>query len=120
MNAIIKKTVSPFQDRINVKTKVDNICKKLLTKTEYDTLMSISDTANVNSDACVLTVLHQNYGFTAEELKTFFDSVVAMCKAELEANNEIATYGEIPQVQALRDELGIDLVAWNDEVNYNG
>lgn len=120
MNAIITKNVSPFQAKINVKKKVDNIHKKLLTTSEQEALMDLYNKSNINIDAIVLTVLHQKYGFTAEQLKDFYDEVVSISKAELEANHDVATYGEVPQVQALKDELGIDIVAWDEGANADG
>ena len=36
-------------------------------------------------------------------------------KSELEANYDAASYGYVSQVQALKDELGIDIIAWNQE-----
>ena len=65
MNAIVPKNISKYQNAVNAKTKVDNMMKKLLSESEKELIMGISDKMDVNSDAAILTVLNQKYGFTA-------------------------------------------------------
>lgn len=115
MNVVVPKTISKYQNAKNAKTKLDNISRKLLSKDELALINGISDKFDVNTDASILFILNQNYGFTAEQLREFWDAVRALQKAELEANHEMATYDYIPQVQTLKDSLGIDIIAWNEE-----
>ena len=116
MNVIINaKSASKYDAIKNALTKHDNICKKLLSSDEQKYVAEISDKFDVNCDATILTILNKNYGFTAQDLRTFWDDVRNLQKSELEANYDAASYGYVSQVQALKDELGIDIIAWNQE-----
>lgn len=116
MNVITTKTTSPYQTQYNVAKKAENICNKLLSKTELDTLLSNYDAVNMNCDAVCLYVLYKKFGFTAEQLRAYFDEVTATLQAEKDADEYRATYGKIPQLTALKDEAGVDLEAWYKEV----
>lgn len=115
MNVIVPKTISEYQKQYNAATKAENICKKLMTPEEQEILFKNSDAANMNCDAVCLYVLYKSFGFTAEQLRTYFDEVTATLKAEKDADLYRASYGKIPQLTALKDEIGVDLEAWNNE-----
>jgi len=59
--------------------------------------------------------LYKKYGFTAEQLREYFDEVTDTLKAERDADLYRASYGKIPQLTALKEEIGVDLEAWNKE-----
>ena len=120
MNVIVPKTVNAYQTQYNAAKKAENICKKLMTTAEQDILMKNYDAANMNCDAVCLYVLHKEFGFTAEQLKTYFDKVTATFMTEKDEDLYRASYGVIPQRTALKDELGIDLDAWYEEAELNG
>ena len=115
MNVIIPKNVSEFEKQISVATKAENICKKLMSTEEREILFSNYDAMNKNCDAVYLYILYKKYGFTAEQLRAYFEEVTATLKAEKEADEYRATYGKIPQLTALNDEIGVDLESWYEE-----
>lgn len=117
MNVIIPKNTSKYQDAINAKTKVDNMMEKLLTTRERELVEDVSDKLDTNCDAVIFTILNQKFGFTAEQLRELWESVRVVfgeIKNDLETAT-LATYDYIPQVAALKENLGIDIVAWNKE-----
>lgn len=116
MNVIIPTNVSEYETQYKVAKKAENICNKLMSKTELETLMSNYDVVNMNCDAVFLYVLYKTFGFTAEQLRTYFDEVTATLRAEKKADEYRASYGVIPQRTALKDEIGVDLEAWYEEV----
>ena len=120
MNVIVPKTVSNYEKQYNVAKKAENICNKLMTTAEKEILLNNYDALNTNCDAVCLYVLYKTFGFTAEQLRTYFDEITATLKAEKEADEYRASYGVIPQRTALKDELGIDLDAWYEEAELNG
>ncbi len=115
MNVIIPKNVSPYQAKINMKTKLENLVNKFLTTEENNLLLELDNINDINIDAIILTVLNQEFGFTAEQLRNFWDKVCSLEKAELETDEERCTYDYVPQVDALKTNLGIDIVAWENE-----
>lgn len=115
MNVIIPKTVSEYEKQHSVATKAENICKKLMTTAEQDIMMKNYDAVNTNCDAVCLYVLYKKYGFTAEQLREYYDEVTDTFKAERDADLYRASYGKIPQLTALKEEIGVDLEAWNKE-----
>ena len=120
MNVIVPKTENKYETQYNVAKKAENICQKLMSKTEFETLMSNFDANNRNCDAVCLYVLYKTFGFTAEQLRSYFNEVTAILTAEKEADEFQATYGKIPQLTALKDEIGVDLEAWYKEVEASG
>ena len=115
MNVIVPKTTSKYQNAVNAKTKVDNIMKKLLSESEKELVQGISDKIDINTDAAILTVLNQKYGFTAEQLRTFWEEVRTLQIEEVHKDKDLCTYDYIPQVKSLKENLGIDIIAWNEE-----
>lgn len=120
MNVIVPKTTSEYERQYQVSKKAANIVEKLMSADEQAIMASSNDNANMNCDAVCLYTLFKSYGFTAEQLKAFFNEVNATYKAECKADEYRVNYGIIPQRAALKDEAGIDLKAWFEEVESNG
>ena len=120
MNVIIPKTTSEYERQYKVSEKAANIVKKLMSAEEQKTMESSTNISNMNCDAVFLYTLFKSFGFTAEQLKAFFDEASATYKAELKADECRANFGIIPQRAALKDEAGIDLEAWFEEAESNG
>lgn len=120
MNVIVPKTTSEYERQYQVSEKAANIVKKLMSADEQAIMASSNDSANMNCDAVFLYTLFKSYGFTAEQLKAFFDEASTTYKAELKADEYRVNFGIIPQRAALKDEAGIDLKAWFEEAESNG
>ena len=116
MNVIVPKTVSEYEAQYNVSNKAANIVKKLMSTSEQEILAQSTDNANMNCDAVFLYTLYKSYGFTVEQLKAFFNEASALYKAECKADEYRANFGVIPQRAALKEEIGIDIKTWFEEV----
>ena len=115
MNVIIPTTTSKYQDAINATMKLENITNKLLTTKEKDLVWASNKKFGINCDAIILTVLNEKYGFGAEQLTEFFEAVKEMQNAEMTADCNKMAYDYISQVQELKDNFEIDVVAMNEE-----
>ena len=120
MNVIIPQPASEYETQLNVSKKAANLVMKLMSAAEQEMLATIDETFNMNCDAVILYTLFKSYGFTAEQLKAFYNEVNSTLKAESKADENRVNYGIIPQRAALKDEAGVDLKAWDEEVESNG
>ena len=115
MNVIIPTTTSKYQDAINATTKLENITNKLLTTKEKDLVWASNKKFGINCDAIILTVLNEKFGFSAEQLKEFFNSVIDLQNTEIANNHDKMAHDYISQVQELKDNFDIDIIALHAE-----
>ena len=120
MNVIVPKNTSEYERQYQVSVKAANIVNKLMSEEEKKMMESSSNNLDMNCDAVILYTLFKSYGFTAEQLKAFYNAVNSTLKTELKDDEHRVNFGIIPQRAALKDDLGIDIEAWSEEAESNG
>lgn len=105
MNVITKKESVVNRTQLAM-DKLQRLACRWLTSDELELVQKGNKQTGLNQDSAILYILHKHFGFTAEQLKEFYNKYTTDY-AYMEYNFEYAI-NDIPEVQLLKD-INVDL-----------